>query len=92
VWLALAIGLILLLFFYENGPRKYHINMQWGAYSASFLLAFASLRLLIREYRDERVSWRGLRALPWRLQVVGGLFLLHVLAGLRALATLALYT
>lgn len=85
-WLTFGMGLVYFLFFYETGDRLLHGNFAWGSYISLFVLMVASVWFVLH---DQKAVLRTItratppQQIPWRLQVVGYLFLLHVLSGVR---------
>jgi hypothetical protein len=79
-WLVFFFGLLFMYTLYEIGPRQPDGNFIWGAYAALFVLMYASVVFLIREYR--LTGRRSLARLPWRLKVAGVIFGLHLIFGI----------
>ncbi len=86
-WLVLAISCLYLFTLYQDGGDFQSGNFVWTAYSAMFVLMFASLIFLIQQHKRERKS-QGLETgsagprLSSRVSVGLALFALHVLSGI----------
>ena len=86
-WLVMAIGCLYLFTLYQDGGGLKSGNFVWTAYSAIFVLMFASLTFLIEQHKRERKS-QGLETcragprLSPRVGVGFALFALHVLSGI----------
>lgn len=55
-WVIFAVGVLPVYFLYEDGSRITHGNFIWGSYNAVFLLMFASLLFLVKQYAREAQS------------------------------------
>jgi hypothetical protein len=82
-WVILFIGAFQMYFLYETGPRERHGNFIYGGYAASFVLMFVSVIFLLREYGTITLSWRGIAQLDWKFKLIGIVFALHVISGIR---------
>jgi hypothetical protein len=80
-WVTFFIGAIFMYFFHETGSRLEHGNFIWSGHITSFVLMYASVVFLLREYGDAVWSWSS--NTPWQLKLTDGLFALHVLSGIR---------
>ncbi len=74
-WALSAAGLLVYITVSETGPREFHANFSWQVIMSMYTLFLVSVILMVHEM-NRRSRW------AWREWVVGGAFLLHVLAGI----------
>lgn len=86
-WLVLLLALSLMYFVNVTGWRSSHFIFNWSAYSANFVLMYASLQFLIERYAEERLqSEQDSSAVGSKITIrsvlVSALFALHVVFGI----------
>ena len=73
-WALSAAGLLVYITVSETGPREFHANFSWQVIMSMYTLFLVSVTLMVYQMSG-RSRW------AWREWLVGGTFLLHVLAG-----------
>lgn len=84
-WIAFLIGSFYLYFIHETGIREQHGNFFWSAYIGLFVLMFATVAFLLKEYRPfiEELRRNKNVQLPSALKWVLLVFVLHIASAVR---------
>ena len=78
-WLVLGFGCVFTYLFAEEGNRLIHGNFVWTGSITLFVLMFASILFMIRQYRNQPLH--ALRS-NWQFIVVTVIFGLHILSSI----------
>lgn len=84
-WIGFLIGAFYMYFVYETGIREQHGNFFWSAYVGLFVLMFATMIFLLKEYRPYLEALRQDKntQVPPHLKWILLVFVLHMASAVR---------